>query len=235
MKARMFSGVKEQLAASRPAAADAAGGAQCAEVLQMPRKLGGQDLSAGEAHRVAAQISLGKKCILYRHGNDIGERAGAIDELSTMLKRDRMRGGNSKVPFDMRVCNCIAAAALDELAFDRCAVCLGRGQVPDHGVEALEGRQPMKQCERCKGAKRLRWDEDQRIATLARAWVAAFHTTEDPAAAVAIISRTLRMDRRLRAFLSAIDFGKNLLLSAERVAVEQAGVMLEFWGVEDIA
>ena len=235
MNPKAFAITKEGMAANHPNVAQAAGAAQCAEILQMPRAKGGQDLEAEAAAKVVGQISLGKKTLMTRHSNVLSERAGAIDELCVMLELAVYRDGERRVPFEVEICRCIAATALDELTFDGCSLCFGRGQVRDHNLDKLEGPQPMMECPRCKGKRRLRFNEDQRVENLAREWVAAFpgQPLNDPEA-VRLVGNALRKDERFRKISSAVDYAKGVILESERIAVEQAGLMLERWGVEDV-
>lgn len=230
MNPKAFALTKESLAADRPEAAQAAGAAMCAEVLQFPATknpdTNGRNLEAVEAHRIVAQVRLGKHSILYRLGNDASERAEAVDELATILKRAKDKKGQSRFGFDVRICNCIAATAIDELAFDNCKPCMGSGVVRDHDLPALEGRQPMRVCGACQGQKRHRFTEDQRITKLAEEWVRAFGFGQE-VADLHIIAKGIRRHKRLRDILGAVDYAKGELLTCERVAVEETGLMLE--------
>lgn len=227
---KFFGFIKESIAANRIATAQATGAAMCPEVYQLPRAEGGQDLSPNEAHRAVMLVSLGKKSILFRHGNDAGERTGAIEELAAMLKKARDRRGLARVPFAQQICACIAGAALYELAVDKCFACNAAGEVPDHDVKQLEGRQPMRVCPSCMGARRRRHTEDERIQCLAKEWVQAFpaQRVDDPEA-VTIVAKSLRNHARLRELLLGIDYAKGILLEAERVATENTARMVEKW------
>lgn len=216
MRAKVFAVVKEGIAAGRKNSLEAAGAAMCAEVYQIPRTPKtpeARNLTAEEAHRIVAMVSLGKKSILYRLGNMAQERRGAIDELSSMLLRRKPNGR----PFAKALVRAIAGTALHELAFDVCASCKGSGVIRDHDLQALEGRQPMKVCPTCMGAKRFRFNEDQRTKRLAEEW------RPDDAKAAA---KELRASARLGAILAAVDTGRATLLEAERIAVEESGYML---------
>lgn len=227
MRAKTFALVKESMA--RGGEAGAVGGAQVAEVFQIPtaahtrvvgmhkvRVEGGRNLDADGAHRIVAQVSLGKHSVLFRLGHDPKERAGVIDELSIMLKRSRNKGRT--VPFSMKVCRLIAAAACDELALDMCPTCWGAGEVRMKGAE-IEGRQPMTVCPTCSGAKRRRYTEDERIARLAKAWGGDAKRN----------AKELRAHKRLHEIIAAIDSAKGMLIESERVAVEEVARMSERW------
>jgi hypothetical protein len=238
--------MKEEIAADRPAVAAAGGAAMCAEVLQFPVKgvvevggkqyeiSGGRNLEANEAHRIVAMVSLGKKSILFRLGNHPLERVGIVDELGAIIKSTKNKQGNLRFRFDFRVCNCIAATAIDELAKDQCFTCNGAGVERDHDVQALEGPQPMRVCSACMGAKRRRYSEDERVLNLAKEWILAFQEStwhkadragrEDM---IATIANGIRRHRKLHEMMSATDFAKGKLIECERVAAQETGAMLE--------
>lgn len=230
MRRKTFALVKEAVATGSHA--DALGGAQVAKVYQIPERphkvrhgrstvavSGGRNLTANEAHRIVALVSLGKRSVLFRIGNDVRERGGAIHELATFL-RDR----KDKTPFPENVRRCIAAAALDELAHDKCPVCKGRGVIPM--VADAEGRQPMAQCPSCAGSLKRRYSDDERILKLAREW--ANVNPKEPGD-VTVIAGELRKHPRLHALLASIGTARAILIEAERVAIEETARMAERW------
>jgi hypothetical protein len=236
MRAKTFAMVKETIATG--GMADAVGSAQipanyssdCVEpsnVVQMKRE---RDVSASDAHRIVARVSLGKHSVLFRLGNDAAERAHAIDELSRILKKS---DGPKKVPFNMQICRCIAGAALDELAFDTCAECTGRGVVRDHDNETLEGKQPMKTCPACGGARRWRHNEDGHISSLAKAWRIQVgvrcETQIEERRADAEIATQLRANKSMHRMVECLEYAKSILLESERIAVEETATMVERW------
>lgn len=231
MSAKPFSFIKESLAADKPATAQAAGAAMCAEIYEFPKKQGGRDLTANEAHRIVALVSLGKKTILFRHGNRAEERLGAIDELSVILKNAKHRNGRRKVPFDVVTCRCIAGVALAELAIDMCPACMGAGQV--RMTNQTEGRQPMMACPTCSGKLKRVYKEDERVDSLAAEWLLQ-HPQEPEEKQTEIrraIAKDLRAHPKLSDLTDAIDYAKKRLIEAERVATEETARMLERWGV----
>jgi hypothetical protein len=220
---RKFAHTKEQIASDK--IADAAAAAMEARIYELPRKQGGMDMRAEDAAHRAAMVSLGKRSILFRLGNRPDEMKGAIEELVEMLMLARDKVGRRRVDLDVRTCGLVAQVALLELAHDRCQECLGRGEVEDHSLKGLEGRQPMRVCGSCMGQKRRRYDEDERIIALGRC--AAPNDSVKAA-------KLLRRDKRLTQIVRAVEFAKGELLAAERVAVEGAGLMIERWQSEDM-
>jgi hypothetical protein len=191
---------------------------------------GGRNLDANDAHRIVAQVSLGKHSMLFRLGNDPKERAPAIGELTFILQRARRKVGGRLVPFPQNVCECVATVALDELTIDMCPTCSGAGVVRDHSLEDLSGPQPMRQCPSCAGSLRRRYTDDERIMALAKAWIAAFSAKplDDPGAP-SIVANSLRKHPHLQKLLYAIEYAKHELLAAERVAVEETARMVGRW------
>lgn len=216
---KAFARTKEEIATT--GLCDAVGGAQVAEVYQIAR---GRNLDAAEAHRIVAQVSLGKHSILFRLGNDARERKGALDELTAMLRGAKTKRGEMRFPFNMRISRCIAGVALNELAIDMCFDCKGAGVVPDHDIAGLEGRQPMKVCPACMGAKRRRYGEDERVLSLAKEWCAQHGGAPEDAT---VIAETFRSERRMEEMVSAINYAKGELITCERVATEETAKMLE--------
>jgi hypothetical protein len=243
MSRKAFAITKEELAAGR--LADAVGSAQNAKVFQTPREgfvvihgkrhriTGGRNLDADEAHRIVALVALGKKSIVFRSqrnrrpidGAQASERAEAIQDLAHMLKRSRTSDTST---FAMNICRCIASVAMDELAIDMCEACAGAGEMPDHNLQQLEGRQPMKVCPTCMGSRRRRYNDDQRITSLAKAWISHYpaQPLDDPAA-VSVVAASLRKHKQCQRMLAAIVFAKGILLEAERVATEETARMVE--------
>lgn len=217
--------IKELLAASK--LGEAAGAAMCPEMLQVPKKAGGQEMAAEEAERTAALVSLGRKAVIFHHGGSVHERAGAIDELLPMLERARNRHGRRIVHFAEVVTRCVAAVALEELRADKCTVCHGKGQIQ---VANVEGRQPTTMCPKCSGGLLRRFNEDERIGRLAREWLAMCPADPEDKTAVSEVAKELRKHSRLRELLFAIDYAKGKLLEAERVVTEQSEKMVERWG-----
>lgn len=238
--------MKEEIAANRPAVALAGGAAMSAEVLQFPKKgtvdinghryetRDGRNLDANEAHRIVAQVSLGKKSILFRLGNHPGERDGILEELGIMLRRAKDKKGDSRWGLDTATCRIVAASAIYELTVDQCFKCQGAGEVRAHENEDLEGKQPMMVCPTCHGARRWRYTEDQRIAKLAEEWILLVdRKTWDDAAIgqrkdmISTVGASLRKNKKIGDMLSAIDWGKGKLIECERVAAQETGAMLE--------
>lgn len=217
---KSFARVKEAIAACRPKAAEAVASAQVLDIGLARDPQSGR--SGEDAARRAALVSLGKKSILYRFGNAQNERSGAIEELVLILKAE---GRKFSHPWTAIV----AATALHELKDSQCQVCRGRGVVPDHAVEALEGRQPMRECGGCHGQKRRRWNEDDRVLMMARFFVdltVTAETGEEFNALTSDAATALRKSRRLADMRHAVDFAKHVLIDAERAAVEGAGLAL---------
>lgn len=175
------------------------------------------------AARQAALISLGKKSVMYRFGNAQNERSGAVEELEAILLGDGRR-------FFHPWPEVVAATALHELTFDRCGVCFGRGEVPDHSGAETIGRQPMRECGECKGQKRVRHNEDARVLTMARHFVATTKIKHESIAEyeehVTISGTVLRKSKEFRELVNAVDYCKHVLIEAERAAVEGAAVAL---------
>lgn len=221
MKAKTFARVKEAIAAAQPAANEAVASATVRDLALARDETAGQ--SGEDAARRAAMVSLGKKSILFRFGNAQNERSGLIEELGAIMAND------ARYPSHLQAV--IAGTALHELTFDKCGTCFGRGEVQDHSIQGREGRQPMKQCDSCGGMKRVRFKEDERIQLLARLIAAdAKIDHEDDTAYhefVTFTAKELRSSRRLREILSAVGFGKQKLLEAEREATEGAAFALE--------
>lgn len=224
MSPKRYAQTREAVAADR--ISDATAAAMVAQVYALPRRKGGMDLSAADASRRAAMVSLGKRFMLFRLGSRMEELPHAVEELVVMLRKPKNAGDRPIVDLDVRRCAWVATAAIYELTFDRCGTCLGRGQVVDHTVQGLEGRQPMRECGTCHGQKRRQLNEDERIGFLAR----AINPLDHGAAA-----KILRHDPRLKnTVMNGVSAAKSVLLEAERIAVEGAGLMVERWGVEDV-
>lgn len=221
MRPKTFSVVKEGIAAAKPAATEAVASAQIVDRV-LAAANSGRDGEA--AARRAAMMSLGKKSILFRFGNAPSEREGIVSDVGEILKGDGKQ-------FPINLVDVIAGTALHELTFDRCVTCLGRGLVPDHSVEAMVGRQPMKTCPTCIGQKRRRFSEDARVNVLARHIAAEArinHESDDEYNDFVTFTATeLRSSRRIREVLRAVDFAKSILLDAERAAVEGAAIQSE--------
>lgn len=236
MRAKTFAVVKESIATGGHC--DAVGSAQvpanyssdCVEASNVVPIRRDRDMSAREAHRIVARVSLGKHSMLFRLGNDAAERAHAIDELSVMLKK---ADGAKKVPFDMRFCRCIAATALDELAIDMCFECKGAGVVRDHDHGTLEGKQPMKPCPSCGGARRRRYNEDERIGKLAVEFRIQMRldceSQIEEKRADTEIAKQLRGHKWAHRMIESIEMAKGILLESERIATEETANMLERW------
>lgn len=226
MTERSFS-IKELMAAGK--ISDAIAHAMCPEMLQTPKHLGGQNMEAREAERTAALVSLGRKSVIFRHANDLSERAGAIEELYPILYEAKDRRGRSIAPFSESWIRCIAGAALEELRDDKCIECHGAGQVPMTN-QAVEGRQPMMICGKCGGGLlRKNFSEDSRIARLTAEWLKLYPPHPDDSEAPTAVAQMMRGHRRLNTLIFAIEFAKGKLLEAERIASEQAAKMLERW------
>lgn len=232
MNPRKYAQVREAVAADK--APEAVGAAQCAHVYMMPedriaaaaKKLaGGMDLSGEDAALRAAKVSLGKKSMLFRFGSRPKEFPGAVEELVVILRKEKRKDGEPRITLNAGTVELVAKCALHELAFDRCGTCMGRGEVEDHDLKGLEGKQPMRPCQTCHGQKRRPRNEDDRVLLLAR-----LQAPEDPAGA----AKALRANPRLRDITSAVDCAKGVLLESERISVEGAGLMLERWGTEDL-
>jgi hypothetical protein len=234
MKAKLFAMLKERIAAGGLSAE--VGGAQVAEVYQIEKAKKGRDLSAEDAERIAADVGLGRKSMLFRLGNHPLERAGVIDQLGESLKRAEGRHGGRIVPFNIALCRCIAAVAIDELALEMCFTCKGAGQVRDHDHQKLEGKQPMKPCPTCAGAKRWRYGEDERVKNMAKAWTSQagmrFESEAECLDAQRAVAEQLRSDR-LQALINSIEYARQRLLAAERVAVLETAGMCERWAPGD--
>lgn len=220
MSRRAFSVTKEQLAAGR--LGEAVGTAQVAQIHMLPRRLGGKDMDGPQAARLSAMVSLGKKVVLFRHGSFVAERQGVIEECAALFAPVDVPTGlvdhHARVNLPPHRCKVVVAAALHEIAFDKCDTCFDRGEVQDHSIQALIGRQPMRICETCKGTKRRRFNEDERVEELAREMTPA----KAKAGTLDDNKKWLReMSAEARKMLSAVDYAKSVLLEAERVATAE--------------
>lgn len=220
MRTRTFGAVKIGVALGHQAAA--VGGAQVFEMQQ--ERLGGGEAAIAPAMRFIARISLGKRSIIFRIGNDAAERAHAIDELTSILAKLKNKRSAVTVPFNMEMIRCIAAAALDEMTIDMCETCKGATQVPM--VSEVEGVQPMTQCPTCSGSGRRRYAEDERILKIAKEFVAANRARGSD---VTVVAKELRKHDRLRELLFSVDVAKGVIAESERMAVEETAKMLEKW------
>jgi hypothetical protein len=87
------------------------------------------------------------------------------------------------------------------------------------------GRQPMTICHTCSGSRKRKYDTDERVLALAKAW-AGIMGVDDSGGSIA---QEMRADKRLQAHLEAIEWARGKLLEAERMAVEGTAEMLERW------
>lgn len=196
----------------------ALGAAQIPEVQE--RETG--DVKA--ALRVVAQVSLGKRSILFRVGNLATERGEALDELALMMLTRPRRSGKffRHRPLCREALRCIAAVALDELTADLCNACGGRGEM--QVVGDAEGRQPMMPCYTCAGTGIHKPEEHERVVMLSREMVRQRCCTSEES-----VEHAIEQYGPVAFLMDEIDRARALILEAERVAVEETAKMLERW------
>lgn len=199
------------------------GASQIAEVIVA--QSGGR-LDARDAERVSAMRAMGKANNLFRNGKNPAERKTAVAFLWRMVKREETREGRPRWRFSKTTCVCVSTVAVDETCWDACPTCQGAGVVPmGFSEQKIDGRQPMTTCHTCMGSRKRKYDTEERVAALAKAWAGIMGVDD----ADGSIAREIRADKRLRGFIDAIEWGRGKLLEAERMAVEGAAEMLERW------
>lgn len=149
--------------------------------------------------REAHLATLGKNLISFKYAHRADAREPAVNGLADALDGHRLRL-NLRRGTRVRV----AAWSIQEWVVDQCPTCTGRKQIPDHDIQGLEGRQPMKPCPTCSGTGRRRYEDAERAEALGDSVYSG------------------KLDRALSAAHGIIGY-------AERLAIRSAKELLEKW------
>jgi hypothetical protein len=137
--------------------------------------------SAQRAAYMAHMVSIGMTFLALRNGLASHLHKRAVAELAgELLIRHRriiatdfefwvdesIRHGEKIQSPDHLSAVAVARQAIQEHIIDVCPTCSGRGEVPDHDVEHLDGPQPMKLCDTCGGSGSRRYSTDERKQAL---------------------------------------------------------------------
>lgn len=128
---------------------------------QQRGRLDRQTLIFSERLREAHLVTLGRDLIAfkYSHSADAHEKAisGLTDALGWKKAEHHLRPRQRPQ---------VARWAIQEWVIDSCPTCWGRKIVPDHDIQGLEGRQPMKNCGTCSATGKRRYDDAERREAL---------------------------------------------------------------------
>lgn len=113
--------------------------------------------------RAAHLCSLGTDLIAFKYAHRAESHWPAIVGLSEALA-----WRNPRFPLKLRdgQRSSVARWAVQEWVINFCPSCSGKGEIPDHSIEGLEGRQPMKPCQTCAGTGLRRYDDNERREAL---------------------------------------------------------------------